>query len=162
MSKIFTLPIVIIFSLLIQNIFPKSKVLSENAYEKNLNSASVYYLQKKKIPESILLKLVPENQIEFNIYYGTTESGHKLAETNFFYDTTRIIFEQVTSNKNNNFYLPSLKLISFADGEFAEGFIQHLEIIIKMDEEKFCKSISGKEYAKYNPIKYYSELIKCE
>jgi hypothetical protein len=68
----------------------------------------------------------------------------------------------VTNAQNNNFYLPSLKLISFADGEFAEEFIEYLELIIEMDKEKFCKSINGKEYDKHNPIKYYSKLNKCE
>ncbi|WP_197276687.1 hypothetical protein [Mangrovimonas sp. ST2L15] len=138
------------------------KKWSQTDYEKNLNTASEYYLQKKEIPDSILIKLVPENNAEFHIYYGTTGPDHKLAKTDFFYDTTRLIFEKVSSEKNNNFYLPSLKLISFADGEFAEEFIEYLELIIEMDKEKFCASISGKEYVKHNPFKYYSELHKCE
>lgn len=31
-----------------------------------------------------------------------------------------------------------------------------------MDKEKFCKSLSGVKYKNRNPIKYYSELNKCE
>lgn len=162
MSKIFTLTIAIILSLLTVNNSTELKKLSQTNYEQNLNTASEYYLQKKEIPNSILLKLVPDNYAEFDMYYGTTGSDHKLAKTDFFYDTTRLIFEKVSSEKNNDFYLPSLKLISFADGEFAEEFIEYLELIIEMDKEKFCKSINGKEYAKHNPIKYYSELNKCE
>jgi len=65
------------------------------------------------------------------------------------------------SKKNNDFYLPSLMLISFADGEFQEDFIESLELIIKMDKEKFCNSIKGQEYVKQNPIKFYSDLYKC-
>lgn len=162
MSKILTLPIAIFLSLLTLNNSTESKMLSGTDYEQNLNSASEYYLRKEEIPESILIKLVPKNYAEFDIYYGTTGPDHKLAKTDFFYDTTRLIFEQVTSEKNNNFYLPSLKLISFADGEFAEEFIEYLELIIEMDKKKFCESISGKEYVKHNPIKFYSELNKCE
>ena len=58
--------------------------------------------------------------------------------------------------------MPSLNLASFADGEYAEEFIEYLELIIKKDKEKFCKSISGIKYRNRNPIKYYSELNKCE
>ncbi|WP_274474584.1 hypothetical protein [Mangrovimonas aestuarii] len=156
MSKILILPLLIIISSL------SLGNLTQVEYEKNLKTASKLYLEKKKIPESILLKLVPENNTEFGIYYGTTEPDHKLAEKDFFYDTSRLIFEKVTSEKNNDFYLPCLKLISFADGEFAEEFIEYLELIIEMDNEKFCKSIKDKEYAKHNPIKYYSELNNCK
>lgn len=133
-----------------------------NSYQQNLNTASKFYLKKEKIPDSILINLVPINDSDFDIYYRTTGPDHELGETDFFYDTTRLIFEKVTSEKNNDFYLPSLKLISFADGEFVEEFIEYLELIIKMDKEKFCKAISGKEYVKHNPIKYYSELNECE
>lgn len=133
-----------------------------NKYEQNLIIASEFYIKKEEIPESILVKLVPKNHNDFKIYYGTTGPDHKLGKTNFFYDTARLIFEQVTSKKNNDFYLPSLKLISFADGEFAGDFIEYLELIIKMDKQKFCKSIIGKEYVNRNPIKYYLKLNKCE
>ncbi len=133
-----------------------------SSYEENLNQASKFYLKNEKIPEPILLQLVPKTYSDFDIYYGTTGPDHQLGETDFFYDTTRLIFEQVTAKKNEDFYLPSLNLISFADGEFAEEFIEYLELIIEMDKEKFCKSINGKDYVKRNPIKYYSELNKCE
>lgn len=162
MSKILTLPVLIILSFLTFGNSTELNTLNETEYEKNLNIASELYLKKKEIPESVLIKLVPENYTEFRMYYGTTRSDHKLGETDLFYKTTRLIFEQVILKKNNNFYLPSLKLISFADGEFAEEFIKYLELIIKMDKEKFCKSISGKKYVNHNPIKYYSELNKCE
>ena len=131
-------------------------------YDKNLNIASALYMGKEEIPTSILKKLVPENDTEFGIYYDTTGPDHKLGETDFFYYTTRLIFEQVTSKKNNDFYLPSLKLISFADGEFAEEFIEYLELIIQMDKAKFCKSIKGKAYVGYSPIEYYAALNNCE
>jgi len=140
---------------------PKINTLNDTDYEKNINAASELYLKKIEIPKSILIKLVPENHTEFEIYYGTTGPEHKLGKTDFFYETTRLIFEQVTSKNNIDFYLPSLKLISFADGEFAEEFTDYLELIIKMDKERFCKSIIGKDYSKNNPIKYYSELNKC-
>ena len=154
MNKILTLPFLIIISFLTLG--------NSTEYEKNLNTASELYLEEKEIPESILIKLVPENYTEFGIYYGTTGPDHKLGKTAFFYDTTRLIFEQVTSEKNNVFYLPSLNLASFADGEYAEEFIEYLELIINTDKEKFCKSISEIKYNNRNPIKYYSELNKCE
>jgi hypothetical protein len=155
------LSILIIISFLTLGRSTELNTLNLTEYEENLNLASELYLEKKEIPDSVLLKLVPENHNEFGLYYGTTEPDHKLGETDFFYDTTRLIFEQVTSKKNNDFYLPSLKLISFADGEFEEDFIESLELIIKMDKEKFCNSIIGQEYVKHNPIKYYSDLYKC-
>lgn len=162
MNKILTLPFLIIISFLTFGNSTKLKTVNEIEYEKNLNTASELYLEKKKIPEFILIKLVPENYTELGLYYGTTGPDHKLGKTDFFYDTTRLIFEQVTSEKKSKFYLPSLNLASFADGEYAEEFIEYLELIINMDKEKFCKSLSRIKYKNRNPIKYYSELNKCE
>ncbi len=162
MSKILMLPVLIILSLLYAENSTASDTSNKTEYEKNLNIAAELYLKKKEIPKSVLVRLVPVNHSEFDIYYETTGPDHKLGKTDFFYETTRLIFEQVTSKNNDDFYLPSLKLISFADGEYAEDFIDYLELIIKMDKEKFCNSINGKKYTNHNPIKYYSELNKCE
>lgn len=162
MNKILTLPFLIIFSFLTFENSIELKSVNETEYEKNLNTVSELYLGKKKIPEYILIKLVPENYTEFGLYYGTTGPDHKLGKTDFFYETTRLIFEQVTSKKNSDFYLPSLNLASFADGEYAEEFIEYLELIINADKEKFCESLSGIKYRNRNPIKYYSELNNCE
>ena len=162
MNKILTLPFFIIISFLTFGNWTELKTVNETEYEKNLNTASELYLGKKKIPEFILIKLVPENYTEFGLYYGTTGPDHELGKTDFFYDTTRLIFEQVSSENNSEFYLASLNLASFADGEYAEEFIEYLELIINTDKEKFCKSLSGIKYKNRNPIKYYSELNKCE
>jgi hypothetical protein len=162
MNKILTSSFLIIISFLTLGNSSGLKALNEIEYEKNLNIASELYLTKKEIPKTVLIKLVPENYAEFDIYYGTTGPDHKLGKTDFFYETTRLIFEEVTSGKNNDFYLSSLNLASFADGEYAEDFIEYLELIINADKEKFCKSISGIKYKNRNPIKYYSELNKCE
>ena len=162
MNKILTLPFLIIFSFQTFENSIELKSVNETEYEKNLNTVSELYLGKKKIPEYILIKLVPENYTEFGLYYGTTGPDHKLGKTDFFYETTRLIFEQVTSKKNSDFYLPSLNLASFADGEYAEEFIEYLELIINADKEKFCESLSGIKYRNRNPIKYYSELNNCE
>ena len=162
MKKILILTILITISFLTSGNSSVIKTLNETEYEKNLNTASELYLEKKKIPESILIKLVPKNYTEFGIYYGTTGPDHKMGQTDFFYDTTRMIFEQVTSEKNPDFYLPSLNMASFADGEYAEEFIEYLELIINMNKKKFCESLSGIKLKNRNPIKYYSELNKCE
>ncbi len=128
-------------------------------YERNLNAVAQLYLDKKKIPKSILLQLVPKNYSEFDSYYGTTHPNQGLSETSFFYDTSKSIFRHAFDDED--FYLPSLQLISFADGEFAEEFTEFLELIIENDKEKFCNAIQGKKYLKQNPIKYYSELHDC-
>mgnify|MGYP005996845921 FL=1 len=162
MNKILTLPFLIIFSFLTFENSTELKTVNETEYKKNLKTASELYLGKKKIPKYILIKLVPENYTEFGIYYGTTGPDHELGKTDFFYYTTRLIFEQVSFENNSEFYLPSLNLASFADGEYAEEFIEYLELIINKDKEKFCKSLSEIKYKNRNPIKYYSELNKCE
>ena len=161
MSKILKASFLIIICFLTLGNSFDLKVQNTTDYEKNLNVAAELYLSKKDIHLNMLLSLVPIDHADFELYYGTTAPDHKLGKTDFFYETTRLIFEQVTSKKNNDFYLPSLKLISFADGEFAEDFIDYLKLIIEMDKEKFCNSINGKEYVKRNPIKYYSELNNC-
>ena len=162
MNKILTLSILIFLSFLNFGNSPELKAQDKTEYEKNLNIASELYLEKKKIPESILIKLVPENDSEFGAYYATTGPDHKMGETDFFYETTRLIFEKVTSEKIPQFYLPSLNLASYADGEYAEEFLEYLELIINSDKEKFCNSLSKIKHKNRNPIKYYSELNKCE
>ena len=133
-----------------------------SSYSENLNKACDFYMNEMKIPKSILLKLVPNNYDEFKKYYETTYANIELAKTGFFYETTEKIFNEVIENNNEDFYLPSLRLASYADGEYAEGFIEKLKLIIKMNEKKFCKSIQDKDYANYNPIEYYAELYNCE
>lgn len=130
--------------------------------KKNLYRASEYYLNKLEIPDSVLVNLVPQSFEDFELYYGTTHPEHKLAKTSFFYDTSESIFSQVISNNKEEFYLPSLKLASFSDGEFAEGFTEKLEVIVKNDVEKFCKSVKETELIKNNPIKHYYVENNCE
>jgi len=162
LSKILKSSYLIIIGFLVLGNITHSEALDYSDYDDNLKVAGELYLLKKDIPLDVLLGLVPKDDSEFELYYGTTYPDHRLSETGFFYETTQQIFEQVTSERNDDFYLPSLKLISFADGEFAEEFIEYLEKIIEMDKEKFCESIDGQGYAEYNPIKYYSDLNRCD
>jgi hypothetical protein len=131
-------------------------------YDKNLDKASDLYLNGNKIPESILIQLVPNNYDEMSRYYDTTSPEHQLGKTDFFYQTSQMIFDQVILNNNADFYLPSLRLASFADGEYGEGFTDNLELIINMNTQKFCDSIVGKDYVNRNPINYYAELYNCK
>lgn len=161
MHKVLIIPILVFYSAL--TIYSNGvKKSNSTEYEDNLKTATELYLLGKVIPDNVLLCLTPNNHVEFELYYATTYPDQKMSETAFFYKTSELIFEQVVTNKKDKFYLPSLKLISFADGEYAEGFIDYLEIIIEMDKAKFCKSINGKEYAKSNPIKWYAESNNCE
>lgn len=145
--------IIIIFQLSVSGNPNADSTLVE--YKNNLDKAAELFLAETEIPENILLKLVPLNYNEFHIYYGTTSPDNKLKNTQFFYKTSKMIFRQVTIKKNEDFYLPSLQLISFADGEFAEEFIVYLKKIIELDSDKFCNSVRDKEYLKHNPMKYY-------
>jgi len=131
-------------------------IAQESEYNKNLKIASDLFLSKKKIPNNILLKLVPENDSEFVLFYGTTSPDSKIANTQFFEITTQLIFDQLIKHNNEAFYLLCLQLASFADGEFADLFRYNLEAIIKQDKIKFCESIKGKRYTAYNPMKYYA------
>ncbi|CAN0359113.1 unnamed protein product, partial [Ectocarpus sp. 4 AP-2014] len=117
---------------------------------------------KKNIPDDILLTLAPKNYKEFELYYGTTGPDHKMYETNFFYDTTQLIFEKVTIEKNYEFYLPSLQLANFSDGEYGETFDYYLKQIIDLDQKRFCESVKNLTYPERNPIKWYYEKLKCE
>ena len=153
----------LLFSLLsFENSIEKNSVLKQAEYESNLNMCSKFYLKKEKIPKLNLLKIVPKSYKEFNLFYTTTEPNHILGNTDFFYEITREIFEQVTEKKDNDFYIPSLNLASYADGEFAEEFIEYLELIINSNKEKFCRAITKIKLKDRNPIKYYVELNKCE
>ncbi|NRB61134.1 MAG: DoxX family membrane protein [Winogradskyella sp.] len=133
----------------------------ETNYERNLYRASEYYKNDLIIPDSILLSLVPDTQKDFSLYYGTTGPDHELGKTDFFYETTDLIFDKVIVENNDEFYVPSLKLSSFSDGEYAEGFTDKLKLIIQSNTERFCDSIRGKELANDILIKYYSDEIKC-
>jgi len=151
--------LVFVFFIIGNSIALKAQIGTD--YESNLNAASEFYLNNKEIPDIILMGLVPDNQEEFSIYYGTTWPDHNLGKTDFFEETTIKIFEQVTLKNKDEFYMPSLKLLSFSDGEFAAYFIPYLEEIIEMDKEKFCASITGQAYLDSNPMNYYYELHHC-
>ena len=131
-------------------------------YEKLIESASQYYLRGNEIPDSILVNLVPKSYDEFNKYYGTTGPDHKLGKTGFFDETSQWIFDKVIIEKNDSFYIPCLNLASFADGEYAESFMENLVTIINMDKERFCNSIDDIKLNDRNPIKYYADQHKCE
>jgi hypothetical protein len=133
-----------------------------NDYKSNLDSAAEFYLNKTDIPDEILLSLIPSNNQEFGIYYSTTYPNNELNNSGFFYSTSVIIFRRFIIDHKENFYLPSLLLASFADGEYAETFIDYLEQIISLDSVRFCESVRDKEYLKKNPIKYYFEILKCD
>jgi len=133
----------------------------EPNYKKNLKLASELFISKSELPDSILLRLVPDNYEEFDIFYDTTHSSNKMRNTGFFHTVTQQIFDQFIVEKKEAFYLPSIQLASFADGEFGEPFVENLLIIIKLDKNKFCESIKGKEFANHNPIKYL-EQTNCK
>lgn len=129
----------------------------ETNYQKNLKLASDLFIAKSEFPDSVLLKLVPDSYEEFELLYGTTYPNNKMQNTGFFDSVTQRIFDKVIIEKNEQFYLPSLQLASFADGEFGEGFVDNLTVIIERDKKKFCTSVKGKLYAVHNPIRYYCE-----
>ena len=134
----------------------------ETNYQKNLNLASDLFITKSELPDSVLLRLVPDSYEEFEILYGTTYPDNKMQNTGFFYNVTQLIFDKFIIEKKERFYLPSLQLASFADGEYGELFVENLEVIIKLDKNKFCQSIKGRKFADHNPIKYYSEQNNCK
>ena len=138
------------------------KINLHDYYKENLKLATKLFISKSDIPDSVLIKLVPKNIEEFILLYQTTSPDSEMQKTGFFYKITQNIFDKVIIENDNDFYLPSLQLASFADGEFGEGFIENLEKIIELDTNKFCESIKGKEYSSQNPIKYYAEQNKCK
>ena len=135
-------------------------MISDSSYQKNLDIAFDLFIKKEEIPEIVLLNLVPENYGEFKLFYDTTSPDYKIKNSGFFYHVTDLIFEKYTKKRDESFYLPSLKLASFADGEFGESFVDYLEKIIELDPEKFCIAVKDQEYIKYNPIRYFFEN-KC-
>ena len=134
----------------------------ETNYQKNLKLASDLFIAKSELPDSILLKLVPDSYDEFEFLYGTTYPNNKMQNTGFFDSVTQRIFDKLIIEKKEQFYLPSLQLASFADGEFGEGFVDNLKVIIERDKNKFCSSIKGKWFANHNPIKYYAAQNDCK
>ena len=134
----------------------------ETKYQKNLKLASDLFIAKSELPDTVLLKLVPYNYDELELLYGTTFSDSNLENTGFFSSVTQQIFDKYIIEKKEKFYLPCLQLASFADGEFGENFVDNLEVIIKLDKNKFCESTKGKDYANRNPIKYFSEQNDCK
>jgi hypothetical protein len=134
----------------------------ETNYQKNLKLASDLFIAKSELPDSVLLKLVPDSYDEFEFLYGTTYPNNKMQNTGFFDSLTQRIFDKVIIEKKELFYLPSLQLASFADGEFGEGFVDNLKVIIERDKNKFYSSIKGKWFANRNTIKYYSTQNDCK
>ena len=140
-----------------------SKIYAQDSpYQENLRVASELFIAERELPDSVLLRLVPKNDEEFALLYGSTSPGNSLQNTGFFSAVTQQIFNRTLIDRKEIFYLPCLQLASFADGEFGEDFTDNLEKIIALDRSKFCKSIKGKSYADRNPIKYFAVENKCE
>lgn len=143
-------------SILVLFVFVITQICAqESNYQRNLKLASTLFTSKSELPDSVLLKLVPDSYEEFEFLYRTTYPNNKMQNTGFFYIVTQRIFDKFIIDKNEKFYLPGIQLASFADGEFGESFVDNLEIIIKLDKIKFCESIKGKWFSNHNPIKYY-------
>lgn len=150
-------------ALLILLVFATTQIYAQDInYQKNLKLATELFIAKTELSDTVLINLVPNNYDEFKLLYGTTYPGNKMQNTGFFYTVTQLIFDKFIIEKKEKFYLPSLQLSSFADGEFGESFVENLEVIIKLDKNKFCISIKGKKYADHNPIKYFSEQNNCK
>ena len=132
------------------------------SYQDNLQLASDLLSSKRELPDSVLLKLVPNNYKEFDLLYGTTYPNNKMQKTGFFYTVTDRIFDKFITEKKEQFYLPAIQLASFADGEFGEVFVDKLKIIIEVDKAKFCKAIKGKWFLHHNPIKYFAVQNDCK
>jgi len=145
------------------SVFVTTQIFSqETKYQKNLKLATDLFLARSELPDSVLLKLVPDSYEEFGFLYGTTYPNNKMQNTGFFYNVTQRIFDKYIIEKIEKFYFTSIQLASFADGEFGEAFVDNLEVIIKLDKSKFCASIKGKWFANHNPIKYYSAQNCCK
>jgi hypothetical protein len=133
----------------------------ETNYQKNLKLASELLFAESEFADRILLRLVPDNYEEFDIFYGTTHSSSKMRNTGSFHPVTQQIFDRYIVEKKEAFYSPSIQLASLADGGFGEPLVENLLIIITLDKNKFCESIKGKEFANHNPTKY-PEQTSCK
>ncbi len=148
---------------LILSVFLTSQVCAqESEYQKNLKVATDLFSAKSLLPDSVLRKLAPDTDGDFRLLYGTTDPGNKMQNSGFFEKVTQQIFDKYIVEQKEEFYLPILKLISFADGEFGEHFTDNLEVIIGMDKAKFCASIKGANFANHNPIKFFAEQNQCK
>ena len=148
----------------INSSIPKADLSATNSdnwpYKIILNQSINIYSTSKTIPDSLLLRLIPENQKQFSAFYNTTD-GDSITGL-FFYQVSNIIFHKVIEENNDQFYQPAIRLASFADGEFGEDYVDHLKLIIAKDTIRFCNAIKGKNYLKHNPIKYYYETLNCK
>lgn len=114
-------------ALLILLVFATTQIYAQDInYQKNLKLATDLFIAKKELSDTVLITLVPNNYNEFKLLYGTTYPGNKMQNTRFFYNVTQLIFDKFIIEKKEKFYLPSLQLSSFADGEFGESFVENL------------------------------------
>ena len=85
-------------------VFSTRSYAQETNYQKNLKLASDIYIAKLELPDSVLIMLVPDNDEEFGLLYGTTHSDRELQNSGFFYNVTQKIFDKVIVEKKEKFY----------------------------------------------------------
>ncbi|MDC8005005.1 hypothetical protein POV27_13160 [Aureisphaera galaxeae] len=131
-------------------------------YDFRFDMACEYYINGLEIPEDILLDVVPYSDEEFSTFYYRSAEELEEFGYEFFYDVSGKIFEKAFVPEKKAFYTASLRLASFADGEFGEYYIEELEDIIAKDTGRFCAMAKGQSYSKFNPIKYFLEANNCD
>jgi hypothetical protein len=116
--------------------FTRSNIekLERKEYKVRLEKVITAILNGKTVEVKEIEYIIPSSQNEFSDFYSfdsqeTSSTFHKLNE---------LVREYATQRKLNVF-TAYVKFAEFVDGEFAEGYFDSLEKVIRKNKKAFCK-----------------------
>jgi hypothetical protein len=136
----------------------RSLCISPEEYEKALKQAINFLIQGKTLNADMILKAIPQSDEDFSIFYSISDKDEKSKIA--FYELNNLIREHA-KNKEKNIFKAYLLLSEFVDGEYAEGYFDHAEALIKNNRNIFCDFYLKSPTNKVKRLhKYYTKYCK--
>ena len=134
--------LIIIFFVLIgchnENSNNSDKIELRN-YENLLNLTIKEWKDNNGISKSLLIKIIPTTQDEFNKYYNLSyNKGDKEISEMYNYIENEIYYKGIVLRNNTEIIERIVMLAPFVDGEYAENYFDFLDYIAENHSEIFC------------------------
>ena len=104
-------------------------------YVKKLRNVITSLKIEKKITYLEIQYVIPVSNEEFHEFYSYSYKGECLNA----FERLNELFKEYATKRKLRFFILYLKLAEFVDGEFAEGYFESLEHIVKKNKTYYCR-----------------------
>jgi len=111
---------------------------TNNNYSKSLKSSVDMLIANKKLTDEKILSLIPTTEDNFIEYYSYTNPDKGKEINKVFYQIDNLIRDRAAENKTG-FLKRYLELAVFADGEYAESYVDDSDFVIGKNITEFCR-----------------------